>query len=295
MNSPLPAEFSPRAYQRQNPDLVALNRAQLRDHWKQLGIHENRVASKIRSRDKLLEQCLEGCIRLLEIGPFDKPSLTAFENDSTTVVYADYLSTEELKDRATETPGRFPENVPIITHRLSEGFPEVDIPFDGVVSHHCIEHQPDLIGHINNVFSILGAEGRYVFTAPHKEHCFDHFIPESTYLEAVVAHQEQRKRPTLRSVIEHRCFTRADYIGVPDPYREPGAGMRECMDSAHAEYNSCDYNDVHCWQFTPASIKSLLENASRLGLTPRLDIRVFCLGPEFGCVLSRTNPVLDYP
>ena len=291
MKNSLPGEFAPRAYQRHNSDLATLNRAQLRDHWKQFGIHENRIASKIQSRDMLLEQCLEGCTRLLEIGPFDKPSLTAFEGDSTTITYADYFGTEELRSLAAETPGRIPENVPTITHRLSEGFPKVKIPFDAVVSHHCIEHQPDLIGHINDVFSIMGLEGRYVFTAPHKEHCFDHFIPESTYLEAVVAHHEQRKRPTLRSVIEHRCFTRSEYIGVPDPYKESTAGMRECINSAYAEYNSFNYNDVHCWQFTPASIKSLLENVSLLDLTPKLDIRVFCLGPEFGCVLSRINPV----
>lgn len=289
MHQAVPPEFNPKEYRSLNADLADLRKAALRKHWRQHGIHQNRNASGITSRETLMRECLSHCNSLLEIGPFDRPSLEAFRKSCKTIEYADYLDTTELKVRATQLPLRKPEMVPSITYVLAKGFPEIDKRFDAVVSHHCIEHQPDLIQHIHDVLGILNPQGFYLFTAPHKSLCFDHFIPESTYLEAIVAYVEKRKKPCLRSVLETRCFARHEFKEAPNPFAIATPEMRRQIESAHNEFTNSAYVDVHCWQFTPASIKTMILNLSILGYIPEVEIRVFCLGPEFGCVLARKS------
>nr|WP_051205402.1 hypothetical protein [Salinimicrobium xinjiangense] len=76
--------------------------------------------------------------------------------------------------------------------------------FDNVVSSHCIEHQPDLIQHLNDVSQILFPEGKYYLIIPNKRYCFDHFNCESKLEDVLNAHEEKRIKHSLRSVITHR-------------------------------------------------------------------------------------------
>lgn len=289
MYQSIPAEFNAKSYRKNNPDVPDLRRKALRQHWQKHGFSENRTASIVSNRMEFLNLCLGSCKRLLEIGPFDRPSLEKFRKPETVIEYADYLDTNELRERARISPNRNPETVPEINYCLAKGFVEIQSKYDAVVSHHCVEHQPDLIGHFLDVFSVLANPGIYAFTVPHKDLCFDHFIPESSYLDAVVAHLERRTKPTLRSVIETRCFTRHNYKDSVDPFSHATQTSRRCIDRAQREYLAMDYVDVHCWQFTPLSLKRMLHNLSVLGFLPETEVRIFCLGPEFGCVIWIKN------
>ena len=102
-----------------------------------------------------------------------------------------------------------PDAVPYIHHVLGpqglDGFTE---EFDAVLSSHCIEHQPDLVHHLQQVQHKLKNDGgRYFILIPDKRYCFDKHIAPSTIAEVVQAHEEHRTVHTLRSVIEHLSLT----------------------------------------------------------------------------------------
>ena len=64
--------------------------------------------------------------------------------------------------------------------------------FDYVISSYCIEHQPDLIKHLQDFEHVLQPGGFYFVLAPDKRYCHDHFMQESTIAEVNGAQQERR-------------------------------------------------------------------------------------------------------
>ena len=140
-------------------------------------------AAALESRDDLLRY-LQSAEHLLEIGPFDNPSLEPLRRPGLQIDYADYLSRAELGERAKLRPERHPEAVPPIRYVLSEGgYDQIQQRYDAVVSHHCLEHQPDLIGHLLQVAGLLKPGGTYLFTVPDQRRCFDRHLPPTTLID----------------------------------------------------------------------------------------------------------------
>jgi SAM-dependent methyltransferase len=281
-----PPEFDCTLYRSLHPDLAGLEDAKLTEHWEAFGLAEGRTASQINDRFGLMS-LLKSCSSILEIGVFDSPSVEFLRDESKKIHYADWLDKESLKTRAALIPGRHPENVPDIHYLLSQGYAQITERYDAIVSHHCIEHQPNLIQHLNDVHSILNPGGWYLFSVPDKRRCFDHFIPESTIVDVVEAFYNQRVKPALKSVIEHRCFTRHDYQASSDPYISFSPELRTCFDNAFQEFANHDYVDVHCWQFTPYGFKRLYNQLKSLGFVPSYrEFCVYCAGAEFYVALA---------
>jgi hypothetical protein len=281
-----PAELDCSLYRSLHPDLAGLDDAQLFEHWARFGLAEGRTASQIQDRSGLMS-LLEPCRSILEIGVFDCPSLEFLRSEDRIIHYADWLDKESLKARAELIPGRRPETVPDIQYLLSQGYAQITDRYDAVVSHHCIEHQPNLIQHLHDIRSILKPGGWYLLSIPDKRRCFDHFIPESTLVDIVEAFYSQRVKPGLKSVIEHRCLTRHDYQSSTNPYASSDPGMRACLDRAVQEFAANDYVDVHCWQFTPHGFKQLYTQLNELGFVPPCkELRVYCAGVEFYVALA---------
>ena len=95
----LPAGFDPRIYRNRYPDLADLRLSQLRKHWRSQGRQAGRNGSCLDDASQLL-QCLLPARLLLEIGPFDKPSLERIRQPGQQIDYADVLSQEEMRERA---------------------------------------------------------------------------------------------------------------------------------------------------------------------------------------------------
>ena len=119
--------FDSNAYRSNYPDLAALDDAQLIDHYREYGVHENRSSTVISSRNDFLS-LLSNKTSLLEIGVFDSPTLDFLnEMDSSRVVhYADWLSREELIERARivkeQGGARDASKIPEIQWVLSSGY-----------------------------------------------------------------------------------------------------------------------------------------------------------------------------
>jgi hypothetical protein len=286
----VPPEFDPVFYRHSYADLAAMSDTQLKNHYFSYGIKEGRVASSAGTRQNFL-----GLVPLtasvLEIGPFCNPSLIG-----NPVRYFDVLDKAGLISRA-QSIGVDHHRVPNIDYVSPTGdLSVVSETFDSVLSSHCIEHQPDLIRHLNDVANLLYRNGLYFLLIPDKRYCFDHFIRESTIADVIDAHFSGRTRHTLKSVIEHRALTthndpirhwRADH-GTPFATE----GIQRLRDAIE-EFNSKQdgYIDVHAWQFTPESFRSIIEHIGRLGVAPIHPLRIYQTpfgSNEFYAILRRS-------
>lgn len=202
----------------------------------------------------------------IEIGPFANPLLKG-----PNVKYLDVLPTEQLKARA-RTLGINPDGVPHISYVSNQnGFPEISEVFDYALSCHSIEHQPDLVKHLNQVERILAPGGSYFLIIPDKRYCFDHYLRESTIADVVGAFLENRVNHTPKSVIEHRSLTThndpvAHFAGI---HGEIVSNQHERVSQAMIEFKNANgsYIDVHAWQFLPNTFIEIINQLKLLGLT----------------------------
>lgn len=288
MESCFPSDqFSASAYRAGSGDLESFSDEELIKHYVGYGKKENRVSTSISSKRDFLS-LLQGKKKLLEIGVFDNPTLDfiADSEESVVIHYADFLSRDELIARASDV-GRNPQNVPEIKWILSDGYDQIDVLYDAVVSHHCVEHQPDLIAHLLKITSILGPGGWYFFSVPHKYRCFDFFISESTIVDVIAAYYLKHEKPSFKSILEHRVFTSHTYQDGVNPFDSLQPSMRKRIESAFDEFSSNEYVDVHCWQFTPESMRKILSQLAAFDFIPNInELKVYPNFDEFYVAIS---------
>jgi SAM-dependent methyltransferase len=251
----LPDSFAADAYRASNPDLVSLSDDDLFRHFERFGEVEGRRADWIDSREAFAA-LIPADADALEIGPYYSPLLA-----TPRTWFFDVLSRPEMLVRA-EAEGFDGSTAPNIDYVSPTGdLNIVDQPFDFAFSSHTIEHQPDLIGHLQQVERLLRPGGRYFTIVPDKRYCFDHFSAESGLHEIVEAHIEKRTLHTLRSVLSHSVMTTHNdavrhWNGDHGVYLEAAA---ERIAAGLAEYAAGTgvYLDVHAWYFTPASARAI--------------------------------------
>jgi SAM-dependent methyltransferase len=272
----IPAEFDWRFYRACYRDLRTFDPEQLAAHYQQYGKKEGRCASAAAIRENFIK-LIPDSGAVLEIGPFYHPVTSGDK-----VRYFDVLDSAGLKMRA-ETIGADPKNIPSLIHYVSPTGELSSVPdrFEAVISSHCIEHQPDLIKHLQDVAELLVDRGCYFLLIPNKRYCFDHFIDETTIADVIDAHVEHRRVHALRSVIEHRALTthndaarhwRGDHA---DP--DYGLTIAERTRRALGEFTAAsgNYIDVHAWQFTPESFREITALLCRLGYSSMRPLRVY--------------------
>ena len=206
---------------------------------------------------------------VLEVGPFFRPAVRG-----PNVRYFDVLTHNELVTRATAI-GFDPTYVPEFIDFVSPvgDMSVIEGTYDFIVSSHCIEHQPDLVAHLEHIAGLLKPQGAYLAIIPDKRYCFDHFLPESSLSDIVAAHIERRRVHPADKIIEHLAGTTHN-----DPVRHWAGDHKEAgwqqYDAARVSH-ACNviaeasggYVDVHSWQFTPRSFVTTLDGLRQLGLT----------------------------
>ena len=257
-------------------DLRAMSEADAAQHFREHGIREGRQGSPLAAREALIE-VLKRQRSILEIGPFCAPVVRGRN-----VAYFDVLDRAGLVERA----GRVGQDAKGIPERIDFVSPTgdlsvVDRRFAAVVSSHCIEHQPDLVRHLAQVAAVLEPGGHYFLMVPNKLYCFDHFIAPSTLAQVLAAHVEARRVHRLESVIEHRALTTHNLPGRhwAGDHLDPGwqASVVGRATAAIAEHAAAagGYVDVHAWQFTPGSFRTLVGMLHEGGYSPLRPLRVY--------------------
>ena len=200
--------------------------------------------------------------RVLEIGPFAAPMLRG-----PNISYVDVMSTNDLRARAIQL-GLDPEKVPEINW-VSSGsdLSVVRDQFNAVVSSHAIEHQPDIIGHLQQIGNLLLSGGRYFLLIPDHRYCFDHFFAPSSAQQMIDAHLEKRTVHPDSAVIAHLAHTTHNDAarhwlgdhGDPDENRAERTKM--AIDALEASHGA--YIDVHAWFFTPETFVNTMTSLSK--------------------------------
>ena len=283
--SVFPPEFSPETLRRLYPDLAAFNDGELRDHFRRHGRQEGRTSSDADTREALIA-LINPDSDILEIGPSWSP---VFRGPN--VRYFDILTTEGLRARAREH-GIDEALCPEIHHSGELG--GIDGQFDVLFSSHNLEHQPDLIRHLQAAASLLRVGGVYVMLVPDKRYCFDHFLPSSTVAEVLEAFLEHRTRHATRHVIEHIALTTHNETGEhwmgrhgESAFEQPDGRLQAALDRLRTDDG---YIDVHAWKFTPEVFRAIFAGLRKVNLEPLRTLRVYETPQgrnEFGVVLQK--------
>jgi len=248
-----------------NADLQSYSNEHLIAHYQRFGEPEGRTPNSIATRINFAG-LIPRDARSLEIGPFYNPLLRGPNTK-----YFDRQTKAELIERA-QSLGMPTSDVPQVDFVSPTcDLTIVDETFDFVFSSHCIEHNPDLIGHLKIVERLLAPGGRYFVIAPDKRYCFDHYRAVSTIADAICAHEERRTVHTLTNVLgNHVLATHNDcgrhWAGDHGIYME---NFEERTRGGLGEYHAASgaYLDLHGWFFTPASAKAMFCQLSALGYT----------------------------
>ncbi|WP_156134016.1 hypothetical protein [Ensifer sp. ZNC0028] len=232
---------------------------------------------------------------MLEIGPFLNPCL---RRPAYSVKYFDILNKEQMVARARKII-TYSEEEENRKHLLAgiEAAQEIDFNhpagdlssvsgrFRNVFSCHSIEHQVDLIRHLNGVFDLLEPGGRYYVIAPDKRYCFDHFHPETRFIDAVAAYIEGRQFHPPGKVLEHTMnLTHNDparhWAGdhgsrrIDNEFFTERPGVFENV-LEQARLAMGQYIDVHSWIFTPASFRVVMRQLFERGFIKMPVARIY--------------------
>lgn len=270
----LPAEFDAKIYRKANPDLLRFDDSGLEKHYREYGRREGRQCSRVTDRMAFFALVgIQGSI--LEIGPLANPSVRGAN-----VKYFDVLDTEALRAKARANQQN-PESCPNIDYVSETGdLSVINAQFDAVVSSHAIEHQPDLVRHLDGVACILKPIGRYFLAVPDKRYCFDHFIAETTIADVLGAYACEARLHAATNIIRHFVATthndshrhwRGDH-GVP-AWKSSATIINTALD--HVTRMAGKYADAHAWQFSPESFAELMQGLYDRNFSPFSVERVF--------------------
>jgi len=281
-NSTLPPEFDMRIYRERNPGLANMNDAELSFHYYAHGRSEGRVCSEVRDRYSFLN-AVPVRAKILEIGPSWAP---AFRRPTHDVTYVDVYDTKELQCVANRDPNSQDAKVPEIDYVWrGEAYHDlIGDDFDVVFSSHNIEHQPNLIGHLRDIASVMRPSGLFVLVIPDKRFCFDHFLPVTDIADVLEAHVHRRTRHAVRKVIADQMMhahndAKQHWLGEhgSDPrFDGPNEYRSQCILRAMAYHDAGDtYIDAHAWQFTPDTFKSIINELHAVKMSPLKVARLY--------------------
>lgn len=273
-------EFMAKYYRALFPDLDHLPDPQLSEHYARFGRGEGRTASPCDLRIAFLSS-LSPSMNVLEIGPFTAPSVRGEK-----VKYFDVLDAEGLRARAQINNYPIIEPVRIDYVSPTGSLESVPRGFDAVYSAHCIEHTPDLIGHLRQVSRILGPQGVYLLTVPDMRYTFDYYRSATQAEDILGAHQQGRALHAREAVIDFYVESThndaaAHWRGEHGLHPRPDAAERAVLAERELATSAGGYVDIHTWFFTPASFRSVIMEVLALSKTDLDLARVY--NTPFGC------------
>lgn len=254
-----PSAFNPCVYKENYKALRAYTDEQLYQHYKLKGIKQGKRAHLLKDRIDFVK-LIPSHKKILEIGPFFNP-LTMGNN----VFYFDVLNREKLINKAKALGFSYEANhCPEIQFVSRTGdLSIIKEKFDVVLSSHSIEHQPNLVKHLNDVSNILNPNGYYFLMAPDKRYCFDHFMSETNVAHVIDIHHKRQRFHSLCSLLENRLLTTHN-DSVKHWKGEHGeidfTAYAEKFKNVIAEHKNSagHYIDAHAWYFIPDSFRKIM-------------------------------------
>lgn len=210
----------------------------------------------------------------LEISPLFRPTALKSAHN---VFYTDYTSAEDSRDKHSNydhdeimdidfvwTPGS----------RLSECIPGQK-KFNWAIASHVLEHVPDPIGWMLEVFEVLEVGAVFSIALPDKRYCFDKFRRETEVSDLIDAWIRGNKIPSPKQIYDFLSMSvNDDGTGANDSFHAPDQfddaprtySDDEALNFSIHSWVSGTYLDVHCSVFTPESFCDLISKLNAIGV-----------------------------
>ncbi len=215
-----------------------------------------------------------------EIGPLHNALV---KKNAGHVIYIDHTDAETLRNHYANDPKVNPADICVDAiwgkHSLKEaiasyyaksGSAAQDI--DYVVASHVIEHVPDLVTWLQEIRSILKADGQVRLAIPDKRFTFDHLRRTTHLTDVMVAYLNKARIPNTQCLLDF-CLNESliDVATAWEGNVDPSSAKKQhtfegALSVARDALQNGTYHDVHCWVFTPASFAALMGELSRNGL-----------------------------
>jgi predicted SAM-dependent methyltransferase len=215
---------------------------------------------------------------ILEIGPYSNPYYIG-EN----VKYFDTMSREGIiyqiineQDPGVRNHVAADDNtfnkVPHINYVDQNGdMSIIHESFDLIFSSHNIEHQVNLVLHLQQLENLLTNDGQIILFIPDKRFCFDHFVPESPLSDVLESYYNQDKLHPLRTVLAMICETthNSAYHHLLGYHGQIAGKDVDCYQKALEKYQDSENNyiNAHRWRFTPTQFAFIINSLNQLKLT----------------------------
>jgi SAM-dependent methyltransferase len=272
-HSDFPPPFDYDFYVRRYTDLGELTREQARVFFESQGKAQGHHGSHLCDFNRFIHHVRElPHSAVLEIGPGSKPKLAG-----PTVRYFDVRTAEQLRQWAVDH--QLPtSDIPAEIHYVHESGRMTDIEerFDIVFSSHNIEHQINVVRHINEVSTLLKPNGLFCLGVPDKRFTFDHFRPLTSIgsvLEEYFDDQQIRaSNPPLREIINHVHYaahndTKRHWAGDHGELRHPLSELMGKILSSQRSILEERYIDIHHYVFTSDTFHEVFDALFLLGIT----------------------------
>jgi replicative DNA helicase len=223
----------------------------------------------------------------LEISPLYRPTVRKHTHN---VFYTDYCSAAESRDKHSSyshddimeldfvwTPGK----------RLAECATQ-GLRFDWAISSHVMEHVPNPIGWLLDIFEVMNEGATYSIALPHKEYCYDKFRRNTDCATLVDAWIRKQSNPSPYQIFEF--LTRSIELGTErgDKAFKSATKLEEAirhytdtdaLNFVSHSWTSGAYIDVHCSAFTPDSFVEVIKQLHDLGIL-NIEISEPIVGPD---------------
>lgn len=209
--------------------------------------------------------------------------------------YFDILSTESLINRSKleGMPHHLVADVDFVGPEASNLY--IPNRYSLIVSSHVLEHQINVVKHLQDISNLLVPGGIYIALIPDLRYCFDRFQNPSTFVDVYCANLENPSKHSLKNYLEDRVLTTHNVAS--EHWRGiSGAKKLEHLDENMisnyvTEYNNATENlDIHAWKFTPTTFHSVIVTLYKLKLI-NLELRqiaaTFPGNNEFWAIFER--------
>lgn len=274
-------------------------------------MEKSKISSRTRIINYLAENNLYNNGNYLEIGALDKPWLKQYILGNHN--YLDYTNKNDLQNKYKNDKSVNIENIVYNKYILKtdKTYSEyIDEKFNIVFSSHNIEHQPNFIQHLNEVYDILEDDGLFIFLCPDYRYIFDFYRNPSTIIDMILAYIKKDTIPNFYSYYEHLLLVNGSNTNNMDNFKlynkltvdeknnltidlfYKNFNTINSFEEILTKYSDKEYNDCHVWKITANILNKILNELKRLNLIKfnielihETDIIENCY--EFGVILKK--------
>ena len=225
----------------------------------------------------------------LELGPNVNPMFR--KSHGYNVKYLESRGTQELREwmkSRNRNPSLVEEIDFILARNMDLSGNVSGESFRWVASSHVLEHIPDFVSHLNEVYSVLEEGGVYAAIIPDRNFCFDCNKPKSSLGDVVEAYIEKRKIPRIASNIdEFRYGARPQGVTMggwtaeqaQNPLIPKYPNWQDLVKRIiHDEERKESVWAGHSWRFDPITFSEIIMDLSYLEL---VDLHLFQIIPTY--------------